>query len=147
MKGLLVIVVIVAAFGLVYALLLAGGEAPAVADETAVVNTNGAATPLTIFREVRSEGWTSSTPINNALLDQVPEQARVTFIFALDPSSTMTLTRNGEPVEVATQFTQDSSTMLLDLTEGQGSGPYLVEYRACIATGICTSGRFGFTVR
>lgn len=149
MKGLVALFLVLAAFTLLYFFLFAYDEPPATPpDATQNANAAVADVGFTVFTEIKPDRWLASTPENNALVPAVPREVVVRFLGPIDARSSIVVKHNATIVsEGDATLTQDSQTLSVPINDSEGSGPYLVTYKACTRKDECAAGRFGFNVR
>lgn len=86
-------------------------------------------------------------PLQGDVLAQAPPRVVLNFNFNLNQDSTITVTRDGKPVEVGPVVISDEAlSMDAALKNDTGDGVYEVGYTACWPDGSCHDGRVAFTV-
>lgn len=91
--------------------------------------------------------FVDSYPKHGDLFAQVPDRAQIDFNFTLHEVSSITVTKDGAPVE-AGKLTLGARnlSMWVTLPSTAGDGEYLVKYKACWPDRSCHDGQFAFTV-
>ena len=91
--------------------------------------------------------FVSSTPSHGTKLAQAPPAVALKFNFTLGSGSTVSVTKDGKPVNTAAPtVSADKLTLTGALPADSGSGVYIVDYKACWPDNSCHIGKFAFTV-
>ncbi len=91
--------------------------------------------------------FVESNPKHGEVLNKVPEKVELDFNFTLHELSSITVEKDGTPVEVGETVLGDKKlkmTAMLPMTAGDGL--YLVKYKACWPDQSCHNGQFAFQV-
>lgn len=119
---------------------------PVVAGEEAPGEGEGVA-PAKLPDQLFAAHYVDSYPNHGDVFAQVPARAHIDFNFTLHEASSITVTRDGAPVEVGTlNLGLRNLSMWVALSGGAGDGLYLVKYSACWPDRSCHQGQFAFTV-
>lgn len=91
--------------------------------------------------------FVDSYPNHGELFAQVPDRAQIDFNFTLSEVSSISVIKDGKPIETGKlTLGPRNLTMLATLPGMAGNGSYLVKYKACWPDRSCHDGQFAFTV-
>ena len=91
--------------------------------------------------------FVNSSPEHGQTFMQAPELIVINFNFNLHENSDITVTRDGQPVDIGAITIDDNElTMRTTLGSASGDGVYTVQYSACWPDASCHEGQFGFIV-
>lgn len=91
--------------------------------------------------------FVDSYPNHGDVYTEAPRVVRVNFDFALQPRSTISIRKNGSPVEVGQKtLSENMISMSVAIHGNPGDGEYLVQYKSCWADQSCSDGEFAFRV-
>ena len=91
--------------------------------------------------------YVNSSPEHGQTFMQAPETIVINFNFNLHEISDITVTRDGQRVDIgATTIDDNELTMRATLGSDSGDGVYTVHYSACWPDASCHEGQFGFIV-
>lgn len=103
--------------------------------------------PIGHFKEVTTPTWASSTPKNNAVVHGFPTVVIVRFRAPIVSGSTITVDKDGQPVDtIPAVISSDSLSLFISFPQQAGPGQYTARYQACTDQEVCAGGSFGFTV-
>lgn len=148
MKALFVVFVVLLLWAVLYLFFFGADDLLTGETTTTPTEEELAEAGYTVFTEIRGDSWLASTPGNNVVVDQVPAEVTVKFQQPIAASSTLSVKRGDTVVDDGVSaVSQDSLSLYVRLKTDQGTGPYLVTYKACPVNAECSTGRFGFNVR
>lgn len=123
-----------------------GGESSARKSGSATKTPEGGAAKLP--DQLFAAHFVASTPGHGQEFAQVPTRVLINFNFNLADNSSIAVTKDGVPVAAGPATVQGERRLELasDLAGVQGSGVYLVNYKACWPDRSCHDGQFAFRV-
>jgi plastocyanin len=92
--------------------------------------------------------YVDSAPVHGKTFALVPDKVLVNFDFSLKEPSTITVTKDGNALEIGKPTIDGPNSLRLSTTlpSNAGGGLYVVNYEACWPDKSCDNGQFAFTV-
>ena len=91
--------------------------------------------------------FVDSSPKHGDVFALAPQKVVINFNFTLHDNSSITVTKNGAPVQTDPIVIDDTRlSMSVSLPSTTGDGLYVVDYMACWPDGSCHDGRSAFSV-
>ncbi len=114
---------------------------------TTSTTTNPPATKVDFGTPKKSPHFVDSTPLHSEVYASQPINITINFNFDIDPSSTISVTKDGQEwTQGSIKVENNKLSLKKDLKQGMTDGVYVVSYLACWPDKSCHDGTFSFQI-